>query len=194
MKLKVKFYLLICLQLFLFSCIEKKIEGASIVTENPEIKTKTLANSDEINALLDSLNIAAAQADFDKYFSFFAEGATYMGTDATENWDKESFKTWAKPYFDSKTTWNFKAVKRDIHFGEHDDIAWFEELLSTQMKICRGSGVLVKSKGQWKIQQYVLSMTVPNNMMDKVVKLKTPEEDSILNKLVLKQQTGLEKN
>jgi hypothetical protein len=32
-------------------------------------------------------------------------------------------------------------------------------LLNTQMKICRGSGVLVKIDGEWKIKHYVLSMT-----------------------------------
>jgi hypothetical protein len=37
--------------------------------------------------------------------------------------------------------------------------AWFDELLNTQMKICRGSGVLVKIDGKWKIKHYVLSMT-----------------------------------
>jgi hypothetical protein len=29
--------------------------------------------------------------------------------------------------------------------------AWFDELLDTQMKICRGSGILVKENKQWKI-------------------------------------------
>jgi hypothetical protein len=41
--------------------------------------------------------------------------------------------------------------------------AWFDELLNTQMKICRGSGVLVKIGQEWKIKQYVLSMTIPND-------------------------------
>jgi hypothetical protein len=30
------------------------------------------------------------------------------------------------------------------------------------MKICRGSGVVVKIDGKWKIKHYVLSMTIPN--------------------------------
>jgi hypothetical protein len=42
-----------------------------------------------------------------------------------------------------------------------EKMAWFDEL-STQMKICRGSGVLVKIGNDWKIKHYVLSMTVPN--------------------------------
>jgi hypothetical protein len=41
---------------------------------------------------------------------------------------------------------------------KQEKTAWFDELLNTQMKICRGSGVLVKKIGQeWKIKQYVLS-------------------------------------
>jgi hypothetical protein len=31
----------------------------------------------------------------------------------------------------------------------------------TQMKICRGSGVVEKINGIWKVKQYVLSVTVP---------------------------------
>ena len=48
------------------------------------------------------------------------------------------------------------------------------------MKICRGSGVLVQEKGQWKIKHYVLSMTVPNENTNDVVKIKAPIEDKIL--------------
>ena len=50
-------------------------------------------------------------------------------------------------------------------------MAWFDELLDTHMKICRGSGVLVdQGNGQWKIKHYVLSMTVPNENVDEIVK------------------------
>jgi hypothetical protein len=51
--------------------------------------------------------------------------------------------------------------------------AWFDELLNTQMKICRGSGVLVKIGQEWKIKQYVLSMTIPNDNSNKVIELKS---------------------
>lgn len=51
------------------------------------------------------------------------------------------------------------------------------------MKICRGSGVLQKENGQWKIAQYVLSMTIPNEHSAKVVELKTPQEEALLLKL-----------
>jgi len=100
-----------------------------------------------------------------------------------EHWDKNSFITWAKPYFDKKKAWNFRAIQRQVYFGEHPDFAWFDELLKTQMKICRGSGVLKKENGAWKVQQYVLSMAIPNEKIGDVVKIDGAQEDSLINKL-----------
>jgi hypothetical protein len=60
-------------------------------------------------------------------------------------------------------------------------MAWFDELLNTQMKICRGSGVLVLIDGKWKIKHYVLSMTIPNDNVDEVVKIKAPIEDALIS-------------
>ena len=51
------------------------------------------------------------------------------------------------------------------------------------MKICRGSGVVEKINGNWKVKQYVLSMTVPNEVVDKVVTEKAPIEDALIQKL-----------
>ncbi|WP_113654415.1 nuclear transport factor 2 family protein [Pedobacter namyangjuensis] len=177
MKAKITLLAISSIIALFFSCTQKANENA---TTTPPTEAQIKSSKTEIAQLLDSLNAAAANADLEKYFSYYTEDATYNGTDATENWNKQSFKDWAKPYFDKKTTWNFTTVKRNIYFGAHQDIAWFEELVSTQMKICRGSGVVVKQDGKWKIQQYVLSMTIPNTQLDKVVSLKTAEEDSLL--------------
>ncbi|MBK7096676.1 MAG: nuclear transport factor 2 family protein [Saprospiraceae bacterium] len=130
--------------------------------------------------MLDSFNIAAARSDYDKYFAFMAEDAVFIGTDATEYWTKSEFMKWAKPYFDKKKTWDFRSVERHIYFDKQQDIAWFDELLDTQMKICRGSGIVTKAGENWKIKQYVLSMTIPNSKTKDVVKLKASEEDNIL--------------
>lgn len=176
MKEKIKVLAILLLTVSIFSCIQDKTTAVK-PAESIDVKGEV----SKINMLLDSFNIAAASADFNKYFSYFTESATFNGTDATENWDKKTYMAWAKPYFDAKTTWNFKSVKRNVYFGEHGDIAWFDELLSTQMKICRGSGVIVKQNNQWKVQQYVLSMTVPNSQLDKAIEIKTKEEDSLLN-------------
>lgn len=136
-----------------------------------------------INKVLDDLNAFAAAADFKNYFDLYAEESTFIGTDATEVWNKNEFMVWAKPYFDKGKAWNFTSLKRNITFSKDGNYAWFDEMLDTQMKICRGSGVLEKIGGKWKIRQYVLSMTVPNEVVNEVVKVKTPIEDSVLQTL-----------
>ena len=134
----------------------------------------------EIGNMLDSFNRAAARADFNAYFNYYTEDGIFFGTDATERWDKKQFMEWSKPYFDKGRAWNFTAIERHIYLASSGDMAWFDELLSTQMKICRGSGVLVKQNKEWKLKQYVLSTTVPNKLVDTVTVMKTAEEDSLM--------------
>lgn len=140
----------------------------------------------EISTMLDGFNVAAAKADFNAYFNYFADESTFIGTDASEVWDKKAFMVWAKPYFDKKKTWNFTSLKRNVYFSKDGKLAWFDELLDTQMKICRGSGVVEKINGSWKVKQYVLSITVPNDVVDKVVAEKAPIEDVLLQQLKTK--------
>ena len=133
--------------------------------------------------VLDDLNTFAANADFKNYFDLFADESTYIGTDATEVWDKKQFMDYAKPHFDKGQGWSFKSLKRNIYFSKDGTYAWFDEILDTQMKICRGSGVLEKIGGKWKIRQYVLSATVPNEVMSEVIKTKSPIEDALISEL-----------
>ena len=127
--------------------------------------------------VLDDLNAFAAAADFSNYFDLYAEESTFIGTDATEVWDKKQFMDYAKPHFDKGKAWNFTSLKRNITFSKDGNYAWFDVVLDTQMKICRGSGVLEKIGGKWKIRQYVLSMTIPNDNVNEVTKIKTSAED-----------------
>lgn len=146
----------------------------------------TTTASNEISQMLDSLNRAAARADFTAYFSYYAEDGIFCGTDATERWDKKQFMEWSKPYFDKGRAWDFTAIDRHIYVDPSGTSAWFDELLSTQMKICRGSGVVVKENNDWKLKQYVLSTTVPNSIVDSLTVMKTAEEDSLM-RVILKK-------
>ncbi len=163
--------------LFLISIILTGCKSNSASIEN---------DKKQIAAMLDSFNLAAARADYAGYFNYYTSDAIFIGTDATERWDKDQFMVWAKPYFDRGKAWNFKSIDRHIYIDENKNTAWFDELLNTQMKICRGSGVVVKKGNEWKIRQYVLSMTMPNNQIGGALTLKTPMEDSIINSLIKK--------
>lgn len=169
------FIYIIVISLLVSSCNSKAKDENHIQNTKNEQK--------QIAKMLDDFNEAAANADFNSYFDCFADDAVFIGTDATENWDKEAFMIWAKPYFDKKTTWDFKSIDRNIYFDKTGKIAWFDELLDTQMKLCRGSGVVIKQGKEWKIKQYVLSMTVPNALTDTVVKLKAPIEHELIIEL-----------
>ncbi|MEC4050130.1 nuclear transport factor 2 family protein [Flavobacterium sp. SUN046] len=133
-----------------------------------------------INTILDQWHKAAAEANYKNYMDVLTDDAIYIGTDATENWTKSQFEAFAKPYFDKGKAWSFKALERHVYFSNDGQTAWFDELLDTQMKICRGSGVLVKINDTWKIKHYVLSMTIPNDNTKEVLKIKAPIEDALI--------------
>jgi hypothetical protein len=130
--------------------------------------------------LLDSWHKAAADVQYDSYFEKMTEDGIFIGTDAKENWAKPAFQSFAKPYFDKGKAWNFTMLERHIYMEKTKKIAWFDELLNTQMKICRGSGVVVKVGSEWKIKHYVLSMTIPNESVNDVIKIKTAIEDELI--------------
>jgi hypothetical protein len=159
----------------LVSCKQKS-------SNNYPIKFDSGIAKNQINLMLDSFNQSAAKADFKSYFNFYADDAIFTGTDATERWNKKEFMNYAKPLFDKRKAWSFKSMERHIYFDKTGKTAWFDELLNTQMKICRGSGVLVKEGNSWKLKQYILSATIPNPIMNDVVKMKSTMEDSLINR------------
>ena len=103
---------------------------------------------------------------------------SYIGTDATENWKRDEFASFCKPYFEKKTTWDFKTVHRTIQLNAENNTAWFYEILDTHMGTCRGSGTLENSNGEWKLMQYVLSVAIPNESMN-AVKVAKHNADSV---------------
>jgi hypothetical protein len=133
-----------------------------------------------INSIINNWHKAAAEANYENYFNVMSNESIFIGTDATENWNKSAFQAFAKPYFDKGKAWNFKVIERNVFFSNNGKLAWFDELLDTQMKICRGSGVLVFENNTWKIKHYVLSMTIPNDVSNEVIQIKSEIENKIL--------------
>ncbi|WP_026914705.1 nuclear transport factor 2 family protein [Christiangramia portivictoriae] len=145
-------------------------------------KNKT-AIRERIDETLDSWHLAASNTEFDKYFGLMTSDAVFIGTDATENWTAEEFKKFARPYFDAGKAWNFTSLERYIYVHQNSKIAWFDELLDTQMGICRGSGVVAKENGTWKIHHYVLSIAVPNENVEELTSLKSEFDKNLISEL-----------
>ena len=116
-----------------------------------------------VTAVLDDWHRAAAQADEGRYFGHFAEGAVFLGTDPGERWTKAAFRAWAQPYFQRGRAWSFKATRREITLSKDGHTAWFDEDLDTpNLGPARGTGVLAQEQGRWRIEQYSLSIPIPN--------------------------------
>lgn len=136
---------------------------------------------DEISQVLDQWHHAAAEANFKEYFSLMTKDGVFIGTDATENWQNKEFKKFAKPHFDNGKAWSFGTLERNIYTSKNTKIAWFDELLSTHMGICRGSGVLEETEDGWKIAHYVLSITIPNEDVQTVTKMKKAFDKNLIS-------------
>ena len=142
-----------------------------------QYKSDSLTN--RLSKLLEQWHLDAASANHEAYINTMSHEGVFIGTDASEYWTTSEFREWTKPYFDRKNSWSFKTIQRNIYLSAERHIAWFDELLETKMGICRGSGVLQETGGVWEIEQYVLSPTVPNDLMKQVARMKGLE-DSLL--------------
>lgn len=124
-----------------------------------------------IDQLISKWHKDAANANLGGYTRLMDSSFVYVGTDASERWNKDEFSTFCKPYFDQNKTWDFKSIDRMINISADQNSAWFYEILQTHMGTCRGSGILELKNKQWKLRQYVLSLAIPNEKMSEVKQL-----------------------
>lgn len=122
--------------------------------------------------VLDDFHEAASKADATSYFGYFSKEAVFLGTDIKERWTVEEFRAYAMPYFQKGQGWTYRPTSRHVYLSEDGQTAWFDEILHNQKYgNTRGTGVLVKSGGDWKISQYHLTLPVPNDLMPDVVRM-----------------------
>jgi hypothetical protein len=140
--------------------------------KNPSSSATKITLEAPLNALMDAWHKHATLAKFDEYFAETTENFVFYGTAPGEKWDKEAFKTFCKPYFDSTRTWRFTPSNRVWNFSKDGKIAWFDEDLQTWMLDCRGSGVCEKTKKGWKLAYYNLSVVIENEKIQEFIKLR----------------------
>ena len=143
-----------------------------LVLSGPALANPASQDEAAIHRLLDGFNAAAARADGPAYFASFTPNAVFVGTDASERWTLAEFRAFAEPYFRSGKGWTYVPTKRTVTFADVPCrcVAWFEEdLRSESYGTTRGTGVVVKGEGGWKIAQYVLTIPIPNAIAKDVV-------------------------
>jgi hypothetical protein len=155
--------------LFFACCV---IGFGFIAQKKPSTGVSKITPDDRLNSLMDTWHKNATLAQFDAYFAATSDNFVFYGTAPAEKWDKETFKTFCKPYFDSTRTWRFTPSNRVWNFSKDGKIAWFDEDLQTWMLDCRGSGVCEKTKQGWKLAYYNLSVVIENEKIQEFIKLR----------------------
>jgi len=124
----------------------------------------------EITKVLDIFHQAAAQANAQVYLNLLTDDAIFLGTDASERWNKKQFTDFVLPNFDNGNGWLYVAKERNISLLENHTAAFFDEILENdKYGRCRGTGVVIQTDQGWGISQYSLSVMVPNGIAKKVV-------------------------
>jgi hypothetical protein len=119
------------------------------------------SEEEQVKKTLDNWYEAARKED-PRYFDFFSnDNAIFLGTDPDERWTPSAFQDKYK-----KPSWDYTAKERHVFFSSDRTVAWFDELLERKPDFgeMRATGVLIRSKGAWKIAQYNLAFLVPNSI------------------------------
>ncbi len=68
----------------------------------------------DINILLDGLHKDAHRGNFEAYFDRYSSDAVFLGTDKTERWTIQEFKSYAEPAFADGHGWTYKVIERNL--------------------------------------------------------------------------------
>ena len=126
----------------------------------------------ELDKFIDDWHFSATKANYETYFDAMDDSFIFLGTAPGERWSKDEFSNFSKPYFDKGKAWDFKASNRHWNFSKNGKTAWFDEDLDTWMRDCRGSGILIKKKGEWKLVYYNLTVLIENEKMKEFLELR----------------------
>ena len=130
--------------------------------------SQNIRSEKAVNKVLNNLHLYASQASGEKYIDLFSEDAVFFGTDISERWPKEEFRTYAMGRFKSGVGWTYYMKERNIFFSDDGRTAWFDEIVENKSYgEFRGTGVLVLENNEWKISQYNLLLPIPNDYLQK---------------------------
>jgi hypothetical protein len=123
-----------------------------------------------VESVLDAFHAAASTADEGRYLGLLAPDAVFLGTDASERWAGEHYRAFVHSFFSRGKGWTYVPSGRFVEIAADGRTAWFDERLENEsFGVCRGTGVLQLHDGEWKIEQYNLTVPIPNELAAEIV-------------------------
>jgi SnoaL-like protein len=134
-----------------------------------------------IGIVIDDFHDAAAHGDKVRYLGHLTEDAVFMGTDEWERWPKNpDFTDYVDGRFSDGSGWNYSSAERVIRLSDSAEVAWFDEVIySAANGRFRGTGVLTRKDGGWKIAHYAMSFLILNENWPEVIELTGKTRDQL---------------
>jgi len=134
-----------------------------------------------IGAVIDDFHDAAKRGDKERYLGHMTEQSVFMGTDEWERWPKTpEFTDYVNMRFKDGKGWDYRSVERKIQLAGSGDIAWFDEVTFSETSgRFRGTGVVVRENGTWKIAHYAMSFLVLNENWNEVIEMTRKTRETI---------------
>ena len=121
-------------------------------------------------AVLMDYHSAAADANGKRFFRHLADDAIVLGTDPKERFTLAQLRALAEPHFKNGNGWKSVPKEQSVFLSKDGRLAWFDErLMNSKYGEMRGTGVMLKTKGEWKIAHYNTAFPVPNALAKQVI-------------------------
>lgn len=118
-----------------------------------------------VKAMLQDFHRAGVEADGERLFGHLLPDAIIFGTDKTERFTVAEYKAFVEPYLSKGIGWTSVPTEQNVFVSDDGQFAWFDERLDKPgFDELRGTGVLRKVDGAWKVAQFNLAFTVPNEL------------------------------
>jgi len=125
---------------------------------------------DQVEHILEEFHAAAAAADEERYLATLTPSFVFLGTAPGERWEGQRFRDFVHSYFSRGKGWTYLPSGRSVVLTEDETTAWFDETLENGFYgRCRGSGVLRLVGGEWRLEQYNLTIPVPDELAPELV-------------------------
>ena len=123
-----------------------------------------------IDLVLDEFHGSAAAADESRYLATLTGDMVFLGTAPGERWEGAVWREFVHSYFARGKGWEYRPFDRSVAVDPDGRTAWFDETVENDhYGECRGSGVLRRDDAGWRIAQYNLTLTVPDELAPELV-------------------------